>query len=177
MKKFKGLGVALAAAATVFMSGCSEEKQEIKVETSAFESSLLLTAKPEGAVSVVEARAKMQKGGQVVVAGDIGGRVPPFVEKRAAFVLADQKNITSCDKKHGDACKRPWDYCCDDPKKIAESIMIVQVLDSNGKVVKQTLKGWNQLKELSSVVIRGTYDKSSTESNVIINATGIYCEK
>ena len=106
--------------------------------------------------------------------GDIGGRVPPFVDNRAAFILADEKNIVSCDKKHGDRCKKPWDYCCESPEKINNSIVVVQVLDGAGKVVKQSLKGWNGLKELSKVTITGTYDETSTASNVIINATGIY---
>jgi len=111
------------------------------------------------------------------VIGDIGGRVPPFVENRAAFILADEKNIVSCNKKHGDGCKKPWDYCCESPEKINASIVVVQVLDDKGKVVKHSLKEWNGLKELSKVIITGTYDETSTESNVIINATGIYSVK
>jgi len=176
MKALKKLALSIAAATMI--TGCGEEtKNEKKVEVSKFAPSLALSAKPASAVSVVEARAKLQKGGAVTIIGDIGGRVPPFVDNRAAFILADENNIVSCDKKHGDRCKKPWDYCCESPEKINTSIVVVQVLDDAEKVVKQSLKDWNGLKELSKVIVTGTYDETSTATNIIINATGIHIAK
>ena len=166
MKKLKLFALSLITAAG--LAGCGEDKIVTEKETSKFNSTLTLTTQPVNPLSVVEARAKVSKGTPVIVIGDIGGRVPPFVGNRAAFILVDENKITSCDKVHGDRCKAPWDYCCEDPKAIAQSILVIQVLDDNNKVIKQTLKGWNSLKELSKVIIEGTYDKTSTLKVLVV---------
>ncbi len=167
----------LALSAFALIPGCGKkDAPEKKTQSSPdmLPSSLQLKTKPVNALSVVEARKQSNAGAKVILIGDIGGRVPPFIGNRAALILADETAITSCDKKHGDGCKTPWDYCCDTPKTIAESILTVQVLDSNGTVIKASLKGFVGLKELSKVIIVGTYDDTSTKENVIVNATGIY---
>jgi hypothetical protein len=135
---------------------------------------LELKTKPDAPISVVKARESAKPGEKVVIIGDIGGRKPPFVDNRAAFILADETTITSCDKKGCGGCKTPWDYCCDEQDKIAKSILTIQVLDKTGKVIKTSLKGFLELKELSKIIVVGTYDKTSTKDNAIINATGIY---
>lgn len=177
MKQLKRLASVLMAIALFQSNGVLEAKIENKIQSpssATLPNSLLLKEKPTNAISVVEAKKQVKKGEKVVIIGDIGGRALPFIEGRAAFILADETNIISCDKRYGDNCKTPWDYCCEDPKKIRESILLVQVLNNQGQVIKESIKGFSNIKELSKVIVVGTYDDSSTEGNVIINASGIY---
>lgn len=175
MKKIITLAIALSLSA--LFQGCGDDgadtEKTIKPSDATLPATLLLKDKPANAISVIEARKQLKKGESVVIAGDIGARMVPFVENRAAFILADENNILDCGRE-GCGCKTPWDYCGETPEKIAESILMVQVLDDKGKIIKKSLKGFNNLKELSKVIVVGTVDETSTKDNVIINATGIY---
>jgi len=162
---------------TLFIfQGCGD-KEEIALEKSSqasFPDSLRITERPSNPLSVVEARQRAKKGDTLTLVGVIGGRPTPFVENRAAFILADEHNITACSKREGDNCQTPWDYCCETPDKIKESTVMIQVVGKNNKVLKESLKGFGGLKELSKVIIQGVFDDNTTEENVIINAVGIY---
>jgi phosphohistidine swiveling domain-containing protein len=138
----------------------------------------LLAAKaPKDAVSVVKAREKAKAGESIVVRGRIGGRAVALLPKSAIAVLADEKAITPCNAIPGDSCKIPWDYCCDDPAAIKASIATIQVRGEKGKVIRATLRGLGELKELSTVVVAGTVDSASNKDVLIINATAIHVEK
>lgn len=139
--------------------------------------SLLAAKAPGGAVSVVAAREKAKAGELIVVRGKIGGRMVSLVPKAAMAVLADEKAIAPCNANPADACTTPWDYCCESPEKMKASTATIQVRDEKGKVVRAPLRGLGDLKELSTVVISGTVDASSTKDALIVNATSIFVEK
>jgi hypothetical protein len=135
---------------------------------------LLLPDAPAEAISITEARKDPSPGKEVTVSGDIIGRVDVFVPNRAMLILGDPEVITSCNRMAADGCATPWDVCCDDKIAIKNSIATVQVLDADGQLVKTGLKGLGNMKELSSLVIRGTIAEGSGPDNLIINATGIH---
>ena len=143
----------------------------------ALPSSLLAAKAPADALSVVQAREKAKPGEKIVLRGKIGGRKVALMDKAAIAVLADEKNITSCDAMPGDSCKTPWDYCCESPEKLQASTATIQVRDEKGKVVRAPLRGLGDLKELSTVVVEGTVDATSSKDALIINATSIHVEK
>jgi len=156
-----------------FFAGCKKsEKQNTKRSVESILGSLIIAEKPQNAISVVQARKNALPGKEVTVIGDIGGRRKPFIGSRAAFILADENSIASCDK-HGRGCRAPWDYCCETREDIADSTVFIQVVDSSGKAIKKPLKGFGGLKELSKVIIKGVYDAATTKENIIINAIGI----
>jgi len=132
---------------------------------------------PEGAVSVVDARAQAKPGDAITVRGKVGGKINSISDAAAILVLADEKAITSCDDIHGDECPTPWDYCCEESSKIAASTATIQLRDGDGKIVRSTLRGLSGLKELSHLVIAGTVDSTSTPEALIVNADKIHVEK
>ena len=136
--------------------------------------SLLLSDKPANAVSVTAARKTPTPGTEVVVAGDIIGKVDVFVDNRAMLTIGDPEVITSCNRMEEDHCATPWDVCCDDPDVIKNSIATIQILDADGKLIKTGLKGLGNMKELSQVIIKGTVAEGSGPDNLLITATGIH---
>ena len=90
------------------------------------------------------------------------------------LILGDPEVITSCNRKAGDGCATPWDVCCDDKELVRNSIVTIQVLDADGQLIKSGLKGLGNMKELSSLVVKGTIAEGSGPDNLIINATGIH---
>ena len=139
--------------------------------------SVVAKTAPEGAVGVVDARAKAKPGEAITIRGKVGGKTNPISDAAAILVLADEKAITSCDDIPGDECETPWDYCCEESSKIAASTTTIQVSDGDGKIVRSTLRGLSGLKELSHLVIAGTVDPSSTSEALIVNAERIHVEK
>lgn len=124
-------------------------------------------------ISTIRTTAK--PGEQVTISGLVMGREKPFVDGRAAFVLGDPSKITPCNKMPGeDHCKTPWDACCDAPEAKREGTATIQILGADQRVLKQSLKGEHGLKELSTVTLTGTVDKSSTAEALVINATSLH---
>jgi hypothetical protein len=139
---------------------------------------LLVKSAPAGAVTVSAARKEAIKAGtEVVLRGRIGGRMTALVDKAAIAVLADEKTITACNDMPRDACKTPWDFCCETPEKLRSSIATIQVRGADGKVLKAPLRGLGGLKELSTVVVKGTVDAASGKDVLIVNVSQIQVEK
>ncbi|MEN3941571.1 hypothetical protein WJU23_09795 [Prosthecobacter sp. SYSU 5D2] len=139
--------------------------------------SLLTVKSPSGALSVVKARQTAKAGEAIVVRGRIGGRAMSLMDKAAIAVLADEKSIVPCDANPADSCKTPWDYCCESPEKLKAGTATIQVKGENGKLLRTSLRGFSGLKELSTVVVAGTVDASSTQDALIINVASIHVEK
>ena len=170
----------LAFATAVTLSSCGDKKDTSSTDTSTESSSplqaLILNQAPEGAIEIAAVKKTAKEGDTVTINGKVIGRKDPFVDGRAMVMLGDPHVITSCDLNHDDACPTPWDVCCDDPDDIKASTLTVQVLDTDGKLVKKGLKGLSGLKELSHLLVTGTVAEGSTADNMLINATGIYVQ-
>ena len=132
---------------------------------------------PEGALSVVAARAAAKPGKPIVLRGKVGGKVKPISDTAAILVLADETAIKSCDLNPDDECTTPWDYCCEEPSTIAASTATIQVKGEDGKLLRSTLRGFGDLKELSFLVVSGTVDPTSTPEALIVNPDKIHVEK
>ena len=101
------------------------------------------------------------------------GTETPFVDNRALFVVGDEGTLTSCDLRTGDQCRTPWDVCCEPADAIRAGTATIQIVDADGNVLKQSIRGVGGLKELSRVRVEGVVAPQSTEDALIINATGI----
>lgn len=168
-----------ALAFSLALSGCGEEKTE-ETEAAATENTSLeavfLESAPDGAVSVLKARESVNPGDTITVSGRVAGAMKPFSDHYATFVLADE-TLETCERIPGDNCKTPWDACCVEPKTISASRITVQVIGSDGRPVKSSMKGINGLEELDDLVVTGTVAEGSNAENLILNATGIYPKK
>jgi len=133
----------------------------------------LLTDAPSNALTVTTARAQAHPGKPIQVHGQIAGTIAPFIDGYAGFVLSDPE-IEFCDEMGDDHCSTPWDACCEDPDKLKAMRVSVQFVDADGNPIQQDLKATTTLKELDHVTVIGTVTETSTPSNVIIHATGLY---
>lgn len=133
-----------------------------------------VSAPPASPAAIHSIRATAKPGDTVTVSGLVMGRETPFVDGRAAFVLGDRSVLTPCDENPGDECATPWDTCCDTPEDKQRATATIQLLDKNGRVIKQSLKGTHGLTELSTVTLTGIVDKASTSEALIINASQLH---
>lgn len=123
------------------------------------------------------ARTTAKPGDEITIKGELIGRKKVFVDGRASFIVGDPTKLTSCDKMPDDPCKTPWDACCDGPELKLVGIASVQILGDDGRVLSGELKGTKGLKELSYVTIRGVVADTSTEDNLLINASKIHVKE
>ncbi len=130
----------------------------------------LLTNEPEGAVEVCAFREEANDGDDVVVVGRIGGDVDPWVADLVAFNIVD----TSLKPCLEDGCDTPWDYCCE--PDLAESRVLVKVVDEEGRILDGGAKGLLGVEELETVVVQGKA-KLNNSGNVSLLATGVFVRK
>ena len=164
--------------AILVTAGCDDSATE--TQSSAVSnydgSKFVLDTEPEGGLDVIAAREKVADGDEVVIVGRIGGSINPWVEGRAAFYVVDP-SILACSDETADgetcSCTTPWDYCCETPK-LPTSMAFVQ-FEEDGKIVKHDAKQAFGLKELETVVVKGTAER--TEGNLIIHATSFFVRR
>ena len=172
---------AILALASIFaLASCSEEKGAASSSTSEEDSSLsalVIKEEPAKAIDISDLRKTAKAGDLVTFSGDVLGSMNVFMDGRAVMILGDPKKMTACNLIPGDECETPWDVCCDDPDVIKASIVTVQAVDEAGKPLKEGFKGIGGMKELSSLVVTGEVAKGSTDSNMLVNATGIFVKK
>lgn len=178
----KTTSMILAAVTFLTVASCQKnntagESTSTPEATASSLQSIVLEAAPSDAQSIAEARANELKVGQTItIKGKVMGRIDPFVSGRAMLVMGDPAKLTSCDTKDCSECETPWDVCCDDPDDIKSFTATVQVLDSDGKLIKQGLKNIDGVKELSQLIVKGTVAEGSNPDNLLINATGIHIQ-
>ena len=169
----------LALGLTLALASCSEEKAAAD-NTYSSESgglaSLVLSTAPADAIDIADLRKSGKPGDTVTFTGHVIGSDPVFMDGRAVMIMGDPKKLTSCNLRPGDECETPWDVYCDDHDVITASILTVQVVDDAGKPLKTGLKGLGGMKELSALTIIGKVADKSNESNMLINATGIFVQ-
>jgi hypothetical protein len=132
---------------------------------------LILASAPADAKDINALKAAAKEGDEVTLRGRVGGREEPFVDGRAVFQLVDM-SIKNCKEIEGDACKTPWDYCCE--PDVGKSSATVQVVGADGKPLKTGLKGVGGLQPLAEVTVKGKVGKTQEGAPLVVNATGIH---
>lgn len=165
---------------TFGLISCGDKKDaEKSTNTSGSKTTLdsivtLESAGTASAQSIIEVRKSPEIGKKIVMRGKVMGRKDPFIEGRAMLLIGDDNVLTSCDIHSCESCPTPWDVCCEDAEDIKRSTATVQVLDKDGKLLRQGLKGIKGLKELSQIVVTGTIAEGTNANNLLVNATSIY---
>jgi hypothetical protein len=175
----------VALAAVLVLASC--EKQEEAAAAAAAsaahhapsaELSKILGTAPTGTpVAIHKARSTAKPGETITISGKIMGNASPFVAGRAAFILGDPEILTPCNEMPGDNCETPWDACCDTPEEKKQGIATIQVVDAQGRALKEPLEGVGGLEKLSKVTITGTVAKESSADVLLVNATAIQAGK
>jgi hypothetical protein len=152
---------------TATPSGDASSADKALIET------VLKTAPKGEAKPIKDVKATARPGDEVTLTGRIMGNVKPFVEGRAAFIVADSSIITACSDKPGDECETPWDACCDSPEDKKKAIATIQIVNAEGRVLKQGVEGTGGLANLATVNVSGQVADGSGGDVLIVNANAI----
>jgi len=158
----------------ILLAGCNKASSEQPVETETTTSAetqphaWILTSAPEGAVSILEAKANAAEGDQIVIKGRIGGRHSPVSADSPVFTIVDLE-LVYCGQHSDEGCVTPWDYCCEKPETIASNSATVQIVGFDS--IDPLAAG---LEPLDEVVIIGTVGQRPDDVVLTIQATGVY---
>jgi hypothetical protein len=174
----------LLSATVLFLAACKESQPTANTspgESPSAEKTLMeqvLKTAPQGeAKAIKEVKASAKPGDEVTLTGRIMGNVKPFVEGRAAFMLADPSLITACSDNPGDECETPWDACCDSPEDKKKAIATIQIVNAEGRVLKQGIEGTGGLANLATVTVSGKVADGSAGDVLIVNATALRVDR
>jgi len=164
----RALALAFGMAATAAMA---------EIDTAAIRGTVILAEEPAGAVSIADAKAKLNATPQpVVVAGRIGGRgTSPFGKNEATFSMLE---IPTDD--HAAKPGHKPDDCPFCKKRAANSpIAAVSFAGSDGKVIPLDAQKLFGLAEGQDVVVKGTafFDPKLGIPVIQVNADGLHVRK
>lgn len=136
--------------------------------------SQVLSAIPSGEpLAIPAARSTAKPGDEITLRGRIMGSASPFVEDRALFILGDTGTLTPCTDIPGDSCETPWDVCCETPEEKKLGTATIQIVDANGRVLKESLEGIGGIAKLAHITVTGKVANASSPELLLINATAI----
>ncbi len=142
------------------------------------ELSAVLAAAPTGEPQSIHLiRTTAKPGDQITISGKIMGNKKPFVDGRSAFILGDPKVLTPCNENPADKCTTPWDTCCDSPEDKKRGVATIQVVDADGRVIKESIEGVGGLNKLATVTVTGKVADGSSSESLVINAQAIRSSK
>ncbi len=163
--------------AMLLVAGCNGSDAPVASnaagERSAAGDRFLLAEEPAGAKGVTQVRQDAKDGDAIVVVGRIGGDVKPWVDGRAAFWIVDPSLRACGEGGDEDNCKTPWDYCCTPKEELAKAMATIKFVDEAGHTIATDSREFLGLKELQTVVVRGTA-KRDADGNLTVIATGVY---
>lgn len=137
---------------------------------------LFTTSAPADAKPLIEVKPDAKPGDAIVFEARVGGRVDPFIENRAVFFVTDA-SILSCDQLHGDACKTPWDYCCEPKDNLLRHMATVQIVGDDGQPLKLSLSDEHGLAPLKTICVTGTVDQADASGTLVVNAESIHVKE
>jgi hypothetical protein len=170
MRMVLALGVLGLCAMT---SGCGQTNTPPS-GPSAEGKAFVLSAEPTGAKGVKALKVDSKDGEEIVAEGRIGGDESPWIDGQAAFLIVD-KSLKPCNEIPGDNCPTPWDYCCD-ANELPSCKALVKFVDENGKPLTTDARKLLGVKELQTVVVRGTA-KRDEAGNLTVLAKGVFVRK
>lgn len=174
----------LVLASIVLLASC--KKEESTANTPAAPSAAspskalmqILGTSPKGEPKPIHlVRATAKPGDEITINGKIMGNANPFVEGRSVFILGDPKVLTPCNLNPDDTCETPWDNCCDSKEDKKRGTATVQIVDADGRVLKEPVEGVGGLAKLADVTVSGTVAAGSSADLLIINAQAIHTGK
>ena len=164
-------------AAACLLTSCKEPATQAVEAAPAGPSAALgavLAAAPAGEPRAIHLiRQSARPGDEITIHGRIMGSSSPFVAGRAVFILGDPAKLTPCNEIPGDECDTPWDVCCDAPEDKKIGSATVQIVDAEGRVLKESVEGIGGLEKLAHVTVTGLVAEGSSADLLLLNATAI----
>jgi hypothetical protein len=155
-------------------STASSKSAETGAGPSAALAAVIAAQAPAAPQAIQRVRDSAKPGDTVTLSGRVMGNMNPFTKGRAAFILGDPALLTACNDIPGDECETPWDNCCDSPEDKKRGTATIQVVDADGRVLRENIEGVGGIEKLAALTITGTVADSSTPDALIINASAIH---
>lgn len=168
----------LLLASVCVLASCKKAETETATATpsSAPSAALsqVLAAAPSGEPQAIPAiRTTAKPGEEITVKGRIMGSSSPFVDGRALFILGDAQMLTPCNEIPGDNCETPWDVCCETPEDKKLATATIQIVDADGRVLKEPIEGIGGIAKLANITVTGKVAEGSSPDLLLVNATAI----
>lgn len=159
--------------------GCGQDtpkgQKDSQPAASELPAGVLLTEAPKGAATVTDLKKSAKEGDEIVMRVVIGGRVKPFVEKRAVMTVVDAGFENAC-LKPDDSCPTKWDYCCASPEELQANSATVQIIDAKGQPLAIDLNSIAKLKPLSVIVVKGKVGPRPDPGTLLVSAASLFVE-
>ena len=133
----------------------------------------LLTDPPADAPGIYEAVRQAAPGDPIVATGRIGGIKEPLSREFAGFVLTDER-VAFCDETGDIGCPTPWDGCCEDPRKLAESRFFVFFFGEDGEPLTTNLQRELGLFANQRVLVQGELIGPTSDGPPMVRAEGLH---
>ena len=164
--------------ASTLLLGCGDKTPdkttEKTTETTSVPTGLFMQERPAEVNDLAKVKENAKVGDTVVFLARIGGRVKPFVEKQAIFVVSDP-SLLSCELMgEEEHCSIPWDYCCEDGDNLRAGLATVRITGDDGRPIRTDAKGAGGLEESKFVVIEGVVNDRNDEGLFIVDASSIW---
>lgn len=167
-------------AAFCLLASCKKETATTSTVTpvapSAELSKVLATAPTGEAKDIHTARTTAKPGEEITLTGRIMGNLSPFVPGRAVFIMGDPTILKACNEMPGDKCETPWDNCCATAEEKKAATATIQIVGSDGRVLKEGIEGAGGLNKLAEVTITGKVAEGSNSDLLLVNATAVHAK-
>jgi hypothetical protein len=160
-------------------AGCGQQAQGPETtnlgaaDLAIYQARFVLPEEPDGAVGVLTARESSKTDDAVVVVGRIGGTATPWIEGRAAFVMADASTLTESAEHCEEGCTKE---CCAHLKELKGFTALVKVIDEQGRPLPVGARELLSVTEHDMVVVRGRAQRDDG-GNLTILADGVYVRR
>lgn len=156
----------IAALLSVLTVSCGDAPKNEPPKPSIPESYWAASA-PADAVDVMAARTSAKDGAEMTVIG----LVQDYRAGQAQFIVAD-RTLIPCNERPGDSCATPWDYCCEDKKRLRSGLLTVELREGK-KLLKSSLAGFHGFDRLKEAVVRGRAEVDGS-GNVLLVASALH---
>ena len=168
-------------ASVCLLASCKEQSRQTTaqatVKSSAALSEVLAKTPAANPQAIHTIRKSAKPGDEITLSGRIMGNDKPFVDGRAVFILGDPELLTPCNELPGDTCETPWDVCCETPEDKKAGTATIQIVGSDGRVLKEGIEGVGGLVTLAHVTVTGTVAEGSSADLLLVNASAIRAGK
>jgi hypothetical protein len=138
---------------------------------------MFVATAPTGSAPLIEVKTAAKAGDRVVFDARIGGRREAFVADRAMFFVADPSLLSCAELHEDDACKTPWDYCCEPRDNLRKHMATIQIVDGSGRPLARSVRDEHGLAPLKTVSVTGTVAQIDDAGNFVVNAEAIYVKE
>lgn len=154
-------------------TGCNCQDAALDAEMTAERARLLMSAEPNGAVSVMDLRESISGTTQdVVIVGRVGGSKPVFSAQHASFFLVDPAALPA--HQHAEGCGDNCPFCskgADD-----NAVAMIHCVDNRGEAVPVAADRLLGMSEGQTAVVHGRAHLDES-GNLIVLADGVYIRR